>query len=128
MRFATTYPEGARHDLIHCSSMLQYVPDWKAFLKFLGTIEAPYLLLSDVFAGPNPTFATLQNYYGSRIEHWFLNYADLLAALDEAGYVLEMKSDVVARRLGADDALPMSHFPPTHRLAYTLHLLLKRRA
>jgi hypothetical protein len=37
-----------------------------------------------------------------------------------------MKSFTTSRRLGADDTLPMAGFPETHRLAESLHLLLRR--
>jgi putative methyltransferase (TIGR04325 family) len=127
IRFVTSPPEGARYDLVHCSSMLQYVEDWRGFLRSLGAMQAPYLLLSDIFAGDNPGFVSLQNYYGSRIEHWFLNYDELLAVLKDTGYELKMKTYVTARRLGVDEKLPMAHFPPSHRVDQTLHLLLKRR-
>lgn len=56
-------------DLVHTSSTLQYVQDWQRALEQLAGYRAEFMLLSDVFAGPIPTFATLQRYYDSRIAH-----------------------------------------------------------
>jgi putative methyltransferase (TIGR04325 family) len=126
IRFATQIPPGKRYDLVHSASALQYVEDWKGLLATLGEFQASHLLLSDVPAGSNPTFASLQNYYGSRIKYWFLNCDELVSVLREIGYGLEMKSQVAARRLNVDDVLPMEHFPASHRVGHSLHLLFRR--
>lgn len=125
IRFVDTLPDEP-FDLVHSASALQYVEDWRGLLAGLCRYKAPYMLLSDVFAGSVTTFATLQNYYESRIAHWFLNIDELLQALSSLGYRLLMKSFVSARRLGVDDVLPMENFPPDRRLHQTLHLLLRR--
>lgn len=125
--FSGSLPDG-RFDLVHSASALQYIEDWRELLGTLCNYHAPYMLLSDVFAGPQPTYATLQNYYESRIAHWLLNLDELLRTLADSGYELLMKSYVSARRLGVDDILPMDNFPEERRLHQTLHLLLRRAA
>lgn len=120
-------PEAGRCDLVHSASAMQYIEDWKGLTRSLAACEAPLVLLSDVFAGPIPTFATLQNYYGSRIPHWFLNLEELLYEWRRSGYELVMRAPTASRRLDVDDILPMNGFPATHRLERTVHLLLARR-
>lgn len=123
--FADTLPDGT-FDLVHSASALQYIDDWEGILTLLCSYQASHILLSDVFAGAQPTFATLQTYYESRIPHWFLNLDDMVCVLSAAGYRLIMKNFVSSRRLGAEDVLPMDNFPPDRRLNQTLHLLLQR--
>ena len=125
-RYVHTLPSEESFDLVHASSALQYVGDWQHLLKSFAAYRAEFMLLSDVFAGAIPTFVSLQNYYGSRIRHWFLNLDELLAVCSEAGYSLSMKTFATARRLGVDDILPMDGFPPSHRLEQSLHLLVRR--
>jgi len=126
--YLDSLPSQGEFDLVHSASALQYVEDWQQVLKSLSHYGAEYILLSDVFAGSIPTFVTLQNYYGSRIRHWFLNLDELLKLVSSLGYQLVMKSFVKSRRLGVQDILPMGNFPATHRLEQSLHLLLRRES
>ncbi len=127
---AVTYldslPTHGEFDLVHSASALQYIEDWQQVLKSMSDYGAEYILLSDVFAGSIPTFVSLQNYYGSRIRHWFLNLDELLGVFSSLGYQLVMRSFVNSLRLGIMDVLPMDNFPASHRLEQTLHLLLRR--
>lgn len=126
--YVDSLPVKGEFDLVHSASALQYIEDWAAVLRVMSGYGAQYILLSDVFAGAVPTFVTLQNYYTSRIRHWFLNLDELLEVFASAGYHLVMKSFVSSRRAGVSDALPMNNFPASHRLAQTLHLLLRRNS
>jgi len=129
---AVTYldklPSQGEFDLVHSASALQYIENWQDALKSLSDYGAQYMLLSDVFAGSIPTFVTLQNYYGSRIRHWFLSLEELLEVFSSLGYRQIMKSFVNSRRLGVEDTLPMNNFPESHRLEQSLHLLLQRKS
>lgn len=124
--YMDSLPSQGEFDLVHSASALQYIEDWKLALKSLSNYGAEYILLSDVFAGSIPTFVTLQNYYESRIRHWFLNLDELLKLVSSLDYRLVMKSFVNARRHGAEDGLPMANFPASHRLEQSLHLLFRR--
>ena len=115
-------------DLLHSASSMQYVYNWKDLVKTFSMLQPKYILLSDVFAGAINTFATLQNYYESKIPHWFLNLDELLNEFSGHGYRLAMKSYATSRRLDSEDMLPMDNFPEKCRLKQTLHLLLERNA
>ena len=128
VRYVEALPPAGAFDLVHASSSLQYVADWRLTLRSLGGYGASVMLLSDVFAGPVPSFVTLQHYYGSRIPHWFINLDELVSTCAAGGYRVAMKSHVSARRLGVDDRLPMEQFPETHRLEQSLHSLMHRTA
>jgi len=124
--FLESLPESAECDLIHSASAIQYIKDWKGLLKGFAALDPEYMLLSDVFAGKIAPFVTLQNYYESRIPHWFLNIDELLCEFDRLGYQLVMKSYATSRRLDSVDTLPMDNFPEERRLQQSLHLLLRR--
>lgn len=114
------------YDIVHAGSVMQYVEDWRGVVAALAALQAPVLLLSDIFAGPNPAFATLQNYYGSRIPHWFLNDGEFIAAVEACGYRLTARTAYESRLLGRVGPLPMDNFPADRRLAHTCHLIFSR--
>jgi putative methyltransferase (TIGR04325 family) len=113
-------------DIIYASSVIQYIEDWQALLIKFSDLKPQFILLSDVFAGTIESFVSLQNYYGSRIPHWFLNLDDLVNCFSDVGYQLIMKSYATSRRLDHEDIIPMSNFPKRNQLKMTLHLLFKR--
>lgn len=121
--YLTSLPAGGKFDLIHSASALQYIEDWHEFLSKLCSYDAPYILLSDVFAGSIPTFVTLQNYYGNKIKFRFFNLDELVSHLHSLGYVLKMKTHVHSKRMDSINEIPMNNFPESHRLNLTLHLL-----
>ncbi|WP_397411227.1 methyltransferase, TIGR04325 family [Polaromonas sp.] len=116
-----------KFDLIHAASSLQYVEDWKGLVSTFAGLDAEYLLLSDVFAGHFSSFVTLQNYYESKIPHWFLNFDELVKVFHDAGYALLMKTYAASRRVESIDILPMENFPENLRLSQSLHLLLQKK-
>ena len=124
--YRSDLPTSGKFDLIHASSSLQYVENWKELLTSFAALKPKYILLSDVFAGRIKSFVTLQNYYENKIPHWFLNLNELLKSLDSVGYRLAMKSYVTSRRLNVEDALTMDNFPEKSRLEQTLHLLFRK--
>lgn len=121
-------PLGQSFDLIHAASSFQYLECWKDLIENFASLNPKYILLSDVFAGAINSFVTLQNYYGSKIPHWFFNLQDLLDTFERHGYRLIMKSYATSRRLSVEDDLPMDNFPEALRLPQSLHLLLQAKA
>jgi putative methyltransferase (TIGR04325 family) len=124
--YTSKLPATGKIDLIHAASSLQYIEHWKDLIANFAALKPDYILLSDVFAGSIKSYCSLQNYYESKIPHWFLNLNELLETLDRNGYRLAMKSYVTSRRLNAEDILPMENFPEDSRLTQTLHLLLQK--
>lgn len=116
-----------KYDIVHAASSLQYLENWNQWVSVIAALRPRYILLSDVFAGSIDSFVTLQNYYGSRIPHWFLNLNELLNTFDGYGYQLIMKSSVGSRRLNHLDTLPMDNFPESMRLCESLHLLFEAK-
>jgi putative methyltransferase (TIGR04325 family) len=126
IQYLNALPGIGSFDLVHSASALQYIDNWQEIVHRLASYNSEYILLSDVFSGKLPTFVTLQNYYDSKIRHWFLNLDELLSEIQSLGYILIMKTHVASKRNGVEDILPMSNFPEKYRLNQTLHLLFKR--
>ena len=124
--YTSNLPVSGKFDLIHAASSLQYIEHWQDLLAKFAALKPEYILLSDVFAGSIKSYCSLQNYYESKIPHWFLNLNELLETLDRNGYRLAMKSYVTSRRFNAEDILPMANFPEESRLTQTLHLLMQK--
>jgi putative methyltransferase (TIGR04325 family) len=124
--FEHSIPERRKYDLVYSASAIQYISNWKSVLKDLVKSRPQLLLLSDLFAGSIPTFATLQNYYGSKIPHWFLNIEEVIHLMEELGYALKMNVSDFSRRLGVDGNLPMENFPSANQLGATCNLLFTK--
>ena len=121
--FHTTCPSDVVFDLVHLGSAIQYAPDWTGLLCSLVSTRPKYLVLDDVPAGDIPTFASLQNYYGRKIPHWFFNIREFVDGVTRAtGYRLAYKTRYVGTFLGRTGPFPMDNFPEDHRIdnAYNL--------
>jgi len=126
VKYTSVLPTPAKFNLIHAASSLQYIEHWQDLVAKFVAIKPEYILLSDVFAGSIKSYVTLQNYYESKIPHWFLNLNELLDTFNSYGYRLAMKSYSTSRRLDVEDTLPMTNFPEDLRLTESLHLLLQK--
>ena len=123
--YTSDMPTAPNFDLVHAASSFQYIEHWQELVAKFAKLEPEYILVSDVFAGNIKTFATLQNYYESKMPHWFLSLDELLNTFKDFGYRLVMKNYATSRRLDAEDVLPMENFPEDLQLRQTLHLLFK---
>ena len=125
--YSNSIPKNQHFDLVFCCSALQYIKEWKNLIKQFAQTDASKILLSDVFCGNLPnSFATIQNYYESKIPHWFFSTSDLIVEFKKYGYELALHTEATGKRAGKDDFLPMSNFPKSHRLETTSHLLFSK--
>ena len=113
-------------DIVYMNSVLQYIGDWKALLNYLLNLKPEFFLLDDLPAGDIPTFATVQNYYSSKLPYWFFNVDDIITCVESYGYTLEYKSKFSSLILGKMQEIPMSNFPPEYQLDYPCTLLFRR--
>jgi putative methyltransferase (TIGR04325 family) len=112
-----TEPPGSRHfDIVHAASVIEQLADY----------GARFLSLADIFIGEFKPYVTLQNYYSSRIRHWFFNASEFIGEVETNGYKLVLRAECDARILGRYGPLPMENFPPALRIANTSNLLFYR--
>jgi len=126
LKFHTTIPNLPRIDIIHLGSVIQYVDDWKSFIKQLTGLQPDYLLFSDAFTGSVPTFVTAQHFYGLRLPCRFLSLDELKTFVENQCMKLVLDTEYDRTMLGKRDPLPMEALPEQYRLRYTHHLLFRR--
>ena len=123
------YPPDSLEDLdvVHLSSSLHYIRDWKALLERLSQYQAGYFYFSDLLAGNVPTFATAQLHYDSKIPVWFFNLGEVLNTMKSLGYSLVFKSTFLPTLWGRAEAkLPQQSLPMEYRIGNSCNLLLLR--
>ena len=114
-------------DIVHSSSALQYIDDWKSMVSRLCSLSSRYFLLVDLFAGTIPTFVTAQNYYGSKIAARFINIDELISLVNLCGFDLIFNSMYQPTIFGVQQNLPMQNFEEPNRLKQACNLLFLRR-
>ena len=128
LTFHTSIPRLSDIDIVHLGSVIQYVNDWKSFVKEATDLQSEYLLFSDAFAGHVPTFITAQNFYGMKLPCRFLSLDELVGFVSEQGMHLVLDTEYDRTMLGKRDPLPLDALPEQYRLRYTHHLLFRRIA
>ncbi len=124
IRFHTSLPKELWDvSIVHLGSSLQYVKDWKNILSDLARYNPGYFLFTDLPAGDIPTYATVQNFYGSKIPCWFFNIEEIVRVMKSIHYELLFKASYLARILGKIQKLPQANFPRKFRLGHACTLL-----
>ena len=126
LAFRPELPRDSQFDLVHASSVLQYVERWQDVIAHLATFKPALLSLADIFAGPFQPFVTLQTYYDSRIPHWFLNEEVFVREVERHGYRLLTRTVCNVQVLGRHGPLPMDNLPPDRRIPRTHNFLFGR--
>lgn len=124
IRFTTTMPRES-FDVVHLGSVLQYENDWKSTLAACAEAAETWLLLTDIQAGNQPTFATGQIYYESIIPSWFFNASELIRTVESIGMELVFSAafdSVVRGRAG----LPLWNFPKEYQDVRAYHYLFRQ--
>ncbi len=125
--FRTDLPERSGFDIVQAASVMQYIEAWQSVVARLAHYGARYMLFSDMFVGGFQSYVTLQNYYGSRIRHWFFNDREFIADVERCGYELALRSFCDAKILGTYGPLAMENFAPELRIPHASHLLFRRQ-
>lgn len=128
IKFCNTLPENESFDIIHISSSLQYIEDWKGLVKTLcEKYNTSYFVFNDLPAGDiKNTFATYQNYYESKIPYWFFKIDDVVELLAESGYQLLHKANFAASILGNQERVPQDNFPKEYQIGYAKNLIFQK--
>ncbi len=121
IRFHTALPDTlARVDIVHISSALQYVSDYRKMLVDLCAFRAPYFLLVNLSAAANPTYATAQHVYDDMtVPYWFLNLDEVINIMAPESYRLWWKSSLPRE-------YDQSNFPPEYRMGRSCNLLFRQ--
>ena len=121
LTFIDHLPAGKEFDIIHAGSSFHYVDDWIGQLQQFVKMSPQYIIFADLPAGDIKTFVTIQNYYGRKVPVRFWNIGEFIAAMENLGYELAMRS-----RNSSNYINSMDNFDPEHRLNYFSQLIFKR--
>lgn len=110
-------------DIVNISSSLHYVQNWKDVLLSLSRYEPKYFVITDLPAGKIDTFATIQNYYDSKIPCWFFSIDEINNFFYSLGYKLISSSNFLGDRLGLFGVLPMDNFDNSFKIKYSKNLI-----
>jgi putative methyltransferase (TIGR04325 family) len=113
-------------DIVHIESALQYINEWQKILADLARYAPEFYLFTNLPAGDIPTYATTQQYYGSRIPYWFFNLDEVVTVISNLGYSLVFQSAFIHRILDKEQKYPQANFPEHLRLGHSCNLLFRR--
>ena len=127
INYKTLIKKGQFFEIINFCSVVQYIQDWKKLIDKMSKRNIKYLYFSDMFVGNIKSFVSLQNYYESKIPHWFINFDEFNNHLYSLGYSLLKKKKMITKRLNKKTILQMNNFSKKRRIKYTLNLLYKKK-
>lgn len=125
VRFRDQLEEGP-FDIVHLGSSIQYEEDWRGLLAKLSKRCRGWLLVTDLPAGSNPTYATAQRYYESTLPSWCFNEQDFVENARTVGLNLAFRSTYSGLILGKV-GMAQDNFPASHRVQCAVHLLFRAR-
>ena len=123
VKFYTSFPENLRVDIAYINSSLQYLENWEDCLYKMFNYKPSYFLFTDLSAGNIPTYATVQNYYGSRIPYWFFNINDIKRLMEKMKFKLLFKSVYERTFFGKKQIVSQRNFPLRYQLRNACNLL-----
>lgn len=126
IEFHASFPKKLKVDIAHINSSLQYIENWKEHLCKMADYKPGYFLFTNLGAGNIPTYATVQNYYGSRIPCWFFNINDIKCVMAKKGFELLFMSAYIGTFFGRPQQVPQLNFPLKYRLGHACNLLFCR--
>jgi putative methyltransferase (TIGR04325 family) len=124
--FLESLPKKDVFDLVYSSSCVQYIENWKEVLRELSTFNADHIYFSDFFCSLSKSFVTLQNYYESKIPHWFFNLDEFKRELEKNKYGLNFRIPTNLERLGQKNLMSLANFPPGLITSQTYNLLFSK--
>jgi putative methyltransferase (TIGR04325 family) len=126
IKFSDSLPTSFKPDIIHISSSLPCVNEWQKLLEKFVKYKPRYFLFLDLHAGNFPTYASVQNYYGSKMPCWFFNLNQVIKLMDKLGYKPLFVSRFVGYYLGIQQEAPQGNFPKKFRAGHTYNLLFSK--
>jgi len=128
IEFLSKLPKNKRYDIIYISSSLQYIEDWKNLLITLLTNYNPkYFIFDDLPAGDiEKTYASIQNYYESKISCNFFKLDDIKKEMTKNNYNLTYQTNFKANILGAYENYPQNNFHTKYQIHNSKNLIFKK--
>ena len=124
IQFRPSLPDDIKTaDIVHLGSSLHYISDWQQMIQRLASYNPRFFIFTDLPVGNFHTYASAQNYYGSKIPCWFFNFREFVEQMRSVGFHLTFKSSYVYRRMNVDVEYRQDNFPEEYRLGQSSTLL-----
>jgi putative methyltransferase (TIGR04325 family) len=114
-----------KYDYVHISDSLQYVDDWKVFLKKLNINDHKYIILNNIPAGNSKSYITKQDFYGKEIRNIFFSTKEICKIL--SNYNLTFGSLFLNKIKGEYIPYPQMNFKKSERINYPKTLIFKNK-
>ena len=115
-----------RYDYVHISDSLQYVYDWKNFLKKINMNNHKFIIINNVPAGKNKSYITKQNFYGKDIPNIFFSSAQICKSLNN--FKLNFNSLFLNKINGVYGSYPQDNFNKRDRIDFPKTLIFKNKS
>ncbi len=110
-----------KYDYVHVSDSLQYVNDWKYFLRKLNKKKHKFIILNNVPCGSNKTYLTKQKFYDKEIPNTFFSIKDIKKNLNN--YNLIFNSLFLNKIRGKYTSYPQENFNIKDRINHPKTLI-----
>jgi len=115
-----------KYDYVHISDSLQYVYDWKNFLKKINMNNHKFIIINNVPAGKNKSYITKQNFYGKDIPNIFFSSAQICKYLNN--FKLNFNSLFLNKINGVYGSYPQDNFNKRDRIDFPKTLIFKNKS
>lgn len=114
------------YNYVHISDSLQYLNNWKIFLKKINEQNHNFIILNNLPAGKeNKTYITKQIFYGKEIKNTFFSIDDICKAL--SNYELQFTTFFLNKIKGKYIPYPQNNFKKKDRIEYPKTLIFKKK-
>ena len=114
-----------KYDYVHISDSLQYVYDWKNFLKKINIGDHKFIILNNVPAGKNRSYVTKQKFYDKEIPNIFFSLSQICKYLNN--YEITYDSLFLNKINGIYRSYPQDNFEKRDRINYPKTLIFKKK-
>lgn len=114
-----------KYDYIHISDSLQYILDWKIFLKKINLSNAKFVIFNSLNSGNIKTYVTKQKFYNSELPNIFFSSDQIIALMKN--YDLIYKSNFLCKINNKFGELPQPNFNKKDRIKYPKTFIFKKK-
>lgn len=114
-----------KYDYFHISDSLQYLKNWRLFLKKINRINHKYIILNNIPAGKNKSYITKQVFYGKEIQNNFFSINEIQKIL--YNFEISFSTLYLNKIRGEYRAYPQDNFEKKDRINYPKTLIFKNK-
>lgn len=114
-----------KYDYIHISHTLQYVKNWKIFLKKINSKKSRFIIMNGLPAGKIKSFLASQKFYDKEIPYNFFSIDEISDYLNN--FYLASNNLYLGKIKKKFSPLPQKNFEKKDRIGFSKTLIFKSR-